>query len=354
MTRFSILKINWPFALRIGLSIFLTGMSALAYAGNFNGGGGGTDLVFEFKGAARKAIDELSHHTTLRSLPSSKILRKLETAKIIVSEERLYETFGRIKQEVAALNYRRRNLIVISRPMWMEIKSQLRKEALALHEVLSLMKLEGTGDYRYSQRYFEGKTPRSEVRFTDVMKQQTLNTVESPAVTLVIYEDLLSPYASHNDQAMQEILKSFGDRVQIVVRNFPITVLHSESRFAALVGICANEQALFPEFRAKIINASSKQLDVTRDQIEEAFRSIPKLDQSALAKCLESQRPQLKLDADIKMTEDLHLIGSPTVIVSSKHQSHSVSGSWPYEHWEELLTKMLKTKEFREEFPIAD
>lgn len=351
MIRLAILKLNWHLTVRAGLSIFLTAMSPLAFAGNFNGGGGGTDLVFEFKEAARKAIRELPHHTQLQKLPVKKIARKLESANIIVSEQRLFVKIGNIRQEVAALNYRRRNLIVMNRPMWNSITSNLRKEAVALHEVLSLMELEGTGNYTYSQRYFDNNKPKANIRFTDMMKPQVLNTVDNPQVTLIIYEDFLSPFVGYNNEAMQMILQNFRDRVQIIVRNFPITVLNENSHFAALVGISANDQNLFIEYRAKILSISRKKLGVTKDEIQAVANSFPKLDQQALAKCLDSQWPQMKLDADLKVVEETHLTGSPTVTVSSKHQTDSIVGSWPYEQWETHLKKLLSQKEFRAEFP---
>jgi uncharacterized protein len=79
--------------------------------------------------------------------------------KVIIVDETLPLQIGSAVQTSAALNFPGENQILVNRSAWKQIADDKMKEALALHELLSLMGLEGTGQYTISQKYSRGLAP---------------------------------------------------------------------------------------------------------------------------------------------------------------------------------------------------
>lgn len=117
-------------------------------------GNGGNEIALEFKVLGAKAIAAVlaspAHYPEVQGLALAK---KLEAASVIVSPEPLFVKVGGFVQECTAKNYRDPDTIVIAKANWQRIQSEPVKQALALHEVLGLAGVEGTGDYRVSNRF---------------------------------------------------------------------------------------------------------------------------------------------------------------------------------------------------------
>lgn len=117
-------------------------------------GNGGTEIALEFKQLGAKAIAAVQASPALYpEVSGHDLTARLDGASVIVSPEPLFVMKGNLVQECTAKNYRDPDTILISRPNWKQIQSEPVKQALAFHEVLGLAGIEGTGDYRVSNRY---------------------------------------------------------------------------------------------------------------------------------------------------------------------------------------------------------
>jgi protein-disulfide isomerase len=339
-------------ALNLGLllSILVTSSAGWAQGGVINSGGGGTDVALEFQHCAARAIVELRRIIPLSTLDPKPLELTLANAKIYVTQKPLFIGKGRYRQSVVAKNYPSKQLIVINEKRWRAIRSNVRKESLALHEVLSLKRIEGTGNYKYSQQYYSVQSPSVPVTFTELMVPQTLNTLEDPKVTVVVFEDFMSPFEGMQTHEIEKVIQKYGDQVQFVVRNFPLTVVHPLARTAALAGICANMQSpeLFRSLRAAFLSyAYDRRRKDINDEIssDEKLWSVAQtvrgLDVSEVKKCVDSPAAQLKLDADTRQFTELHAIGTPTSVVSAREVNMVITGARTFEQWDQAIAVLL-------------
>lgn len=322
--------------------------SAQMRKGRADGGGGEGEIRFNFQESAQQALTNMQRLSELRSLPIKELEKKLASVKILVSDDILYiETQG-IRQESPAINNSRENTIVISKPLWLEIKSSVKRESVALHELLSLLELEGTGDYRYSQIYYDGFKPTVQIKYKDLMKAKVLNDLEDPKVVITVFEDFSSPWVYLNNKVLQKIIKRFGDKVQIVVRNRPITILHENAEPTALAGICANDQGQFQIVRHKFLQVFEKHSwseDILNPKhVREILLSIPGLDVKKMDECMKSPAAQMSLEIDLRLGSEFKIYGTPQMIVSAMDEIVAVNGVHPEDYWISLLSKMLSDK----------
>lgn len=64
-------------------------------------------------------------------------------------------------------------------------------------------------------------------------------------VTLVLFSDFECPFCGQVKPVLDEVEKTYGDKVRIVFRQFPLEQLHPHARRAALAALCAHEQGQF-------------------------------------------------------------------------------------------------------------
>jgi protein-disulfide isomerase len=79
-------------------------------------------------------------------------------------------------------------------------------------------------------------------------------------VTIVVFTDFQCPYCAAAHPILEEIAQSYGDRVRLVVRDFPL-VQHENARKAAEAADAANAQGKFFEY-ADILFKNQSALDV--------------------------------------------------------------------------------------------
>lgn len=115
--------------------------------------GGGDEVGIEFQSSFAKALREIQNGTLKGHIDPDLLSATALKTSVIVVDEALRVTAQGITQDSIATNDPARNLIKINRARWKAIRDPRTKEAIALHEVLSLVGLERTGLYEYSGLY---------------------------------------------------------------------------------------------------------------------------------------------------------------------------------------------------------
>lgn len=116
--------------------------------------GGGDELGLEFSVAAQAAILEAGRldaglAAVLQSADAAKIAATME---IIATDAPLVEFSKGSYQEFVAINEPARGRVYVNRDRWAAL-GEIGRRGIALHEVLSLARLEETGRYDHSARY---------------------------------------------------------------------------------------------------------------------------------------------------------------------------------------------------------
>lgn len=122
-------------------------------AGGKTIGNGGDEIALEFQNAAISALEE-SEDLGLIKADQLELLRDTAlNATILVTENPLASIRNGTEQESIAVNVPSSRTIIINRFRWTDISNPYLQAGIALHEVLSLQGIEGTGNYKISGAY---------------------------------------------------------------------------------------------------------------------------------------------------------------------------------------------------------
>ena len=137
------------FSLLVGLIFSLSSMAG------FSVRGGGDEIGIEFLTLFSQALKNIQDgdNAELKKLLKKNFGPKVAKIQVVVVDEPLPVGVNGAIQESTAVNYPMLNLIKVHRARWNKVPSLHAKESLVLHEILSLLGLEATGDYRFSALY---------------------------------------------------------------------------------------------------------------------------------------------------------------------------------------------------------
>jgi len=117
--------------------------------------GGGDEVALDFQRAFSNAVGAVKAGKIAGAFTAEDLQQTAKDSRVLVVEDRLVVTFNGIAQDSIAANTPSKGIIQINRSRWKNLRDDRLKEAVALHEVLSLRRIESTGDYSYSARYLE-------------------------------------------------------------------------------------------------------------------------------------------------------------------------------------------------------
>ena len=148
---------------------------------------------------------------------------------------------------------------------------------------------------------------------------QTISTENQPSrgsvnapVTVVMFSDFQCSACSATHPVLQEVLKSYGDKIRFVVRDFPLVQIHENAYNAALAANAANAQGKFFEY-TEILYRNQAKLDEA-SLIEYAAQAG--LNVKQFEADLKSKKFAPDVEKDIADGKTLGISGTPTIYVN--------------------------------------
>jgi protein-disulfide isomerase len=132
-------------------------------------------------------------------------------------------------------------------------------------------------------------------------------------VTIVEFTDFECPSCGATQPVLEEIAQEFGDKVKLVVRNFPL-VQHAHAFKAAEASEAAREQGKYWEYTA-LLFSNQKALEV--DKLKEYATRLG-LDRKKFDSALDSGRFSPKVKRDMADGEKIGVGSTPSVFINGR------------------------------------
>jgi protein-disulfide isomerase len=139
----------------------------------------------------------------------------------------------------------------------------------------------------------------------------TLGRKDAP-VTLVEFSDFQCPFCKQAAPTLKQVAQKFGDKVQIVYRQYPIESLHPFALKAAEASLCGNDQGKFWELHDAMF-ADQTRLAVS--DLKQTARRLG-LDGNAFDSCLDSGRHVAQVQKDIQEGQRVGITGTPMMFIN--------------------------------------
>ena len=179
-------------------------------------------------------------------------------------------------------------------------------------------------------RAAQGRAPRCDVvidapRYTVERRADdpVLGSANAP-VTLVEFSDFQCPFCQRVMPTLKKVRETYGDRVRIVWKDFPLTSIHPQAFKAAEAGQCAREQGKFWEYHDRLF-ANQQALAAGRPQEVRGRQSGSTREVQRVPRYVEVRRA--RAGSRWASATQLGVSSTPTLFINGR----MVSGAQPYE-----------------------
>lgn len=223
----------------------------------------------------------------------------------------------------------------------MSYKGQTQSRELLLSKdgktLLSVVKMDMTRD------------PLAEVMAKIDQNGRPIRGNKNAKVTVVVYDDFECPYCSRMHETLISVLKSYGDRIRVVYKDYPLIQIHPWSERAAIDSGCLAKEndgaywdfADYVHANPQVIKGEQRQVSGQLAEVDRITLTIGMRHSAnpvSLKKCVEEQS-KTSLDASIKEAEGLGVEATPAVFIDGM----KLDGAIPEEQFRMVLDKELKS-----------
>jgi protein-disulfide isomerase len=141
-------------------------------------------------------------------------------------------------------------------------------------------------------------------------------------ITLVEFSDFECPFCYRVLPTLEQVEETYGDRVRIVYRQFPLNAIHPSAQIAAEASLCADAQGKFWEMHDAIFEVRGK---VGAEDLKRMAADLD-LDSEAFASCLDSGEMKSRVAADVQAGRQAGVSGTPALFINGRY----LSGAQPF------------------------
>jgi protein-disulfide isomerase len=153
-------------------------------------------------------------------------------------------------------------------------------------------------------------------------------------ISVVEFSDFQCPFCKQFAPNLRQIERDFGDKVEVVYRQYPIPSLHPFAIKAAEASLCANEQGKFWELH-DLMFAEQDRLGVS--DLKEKARRLG-MNEKKFASCLDTGRYTEQVQHDMDEGKKAGVTGTPAVFVNGVEIP---GGAVPYETISNYIQRMI-------------
>jgi protein-disulfide isomerase len=172
--------------------------------------------------------------------------------------------------------------------------------------------------------------PRREVEVD--ASDPSLGRASAP-VTLIEFSDFQCPFCQRVAPTLKKIRDTYGDKVRIVWKDFPLTQIHPQAFKAGEAAHCAGDQGKYWEYHDRLF-ANQQQLQP--EDLKKHAAEIG-LDAPAFSTCLDSSKYGERVRNGVAEGTRLGVNSTPTIYVNGR----VLSGAQPYETFVSVIDEEL-------------
>lgn len=156
-------------------------------------------------------------------------------------------------------------------------------------------------------------------------------------ITIVEFSDYQCPFCRKwQEEVFTKLEETYGDKVRLVYRDFPLYEIHPEAEPAAEAANCAGEQNKYWEYHNLLF---SEQKPLGADTYTAYAQSLG-LNMDSFKQCLDSHKYQAEIKADYDFASGLGVRSTPTFFINGL----AVVGAQPYEVFQQVIDLELAGK----------
>jgi len=172
--------------------------------------------------------------------------------------------------------------------------------------------------------------PRHEVELS--ADDPSVGSASAP-VTIVEFSDFQCPYCQRVAPTIKQVRQTYGDKVRVVWKDFPLTQIHPQAFKAGEAAHCAGDQGKFWEYHDRLFaNQQSLQPTDLKQHASELGLNAP-----AFATCLDSSKHGERVRDGVAEGTRLGVDSTPTVYINGR----MLAGAQPYETFVTVIDEEL-------------
>jgi protein-disulfide isomerase len=158
---------------------------------------------------------------------------------------------------------------------------------------------------------------------------------ENAKVTIVEFSDFQCPYCSRVNPTLEQVTKTYGDKVRIVFRQFPLVQIHPNAMGAGMASLCADEQDKFWQMHDAMF---ADQQNLGSEGLAKIAGTIEGMDVEAFSGCLESDKFRSQVERDLADGSKAGVTGTPAMFINGRF----LNGAVPFEQLSAIIDEELE------------
>jgi protein-disulfide isomerase len=155
----------------------------------------------------------------------------------------------------------------------------------------------------------------------------------SAPVTLIEFSDFQCPFCQRVSPTLKKVRETYGDKVRIVWKDFPLTQIHPQAFKAGEAAHCAGDQGKFWEYHDRLF---ANQGQLQPEELKQHAAALG-LDASAFNACLDSSKYGERVRDGVAQGTRLGVNSTPTIYINGR----MLSGAQPYETFVSVIDEEL-------------
>ena len=155
----------------------------------------------------------------------------------------------------------------------------------------------------------------------------------SAPVTVIEFSDFQCPFCQRVAPTLKKVRDTYGDKVRIVWKDFPLTQIHPQAFKASEAAHCAGDQGKFWEYHDRLF---VNQQQLQPEELKQHATALG-LDAAAFNACLDSSKYGERVRDGVAQGTRLGVNSTPTIYINGR----MLSGAQPYETFVSVIDEEL-------------